>query len=199
MPAGGDNTTYFCVIDSTGSAVSAIQSLNNAFGSGVTTERTGVVLNNRMACWHLDKGHPNRFEVGKRVRHTMNAPLVLRDGKVWAMFGTPGADDQVQVNLQIATGLIDFGLDPQRVVEAPRWSSSQTGQESNWPHGGNDMLTLEADTPAKTLDGLRAQGHALNLVPALEGPCSVACIRVLDNGAYAVGSDPRRDGWGATF
>jgi gamma-glutamyltranspeptidase/glutathione hydrolase len=199
MPPAGDNTTYFCVIDAAGNAVSAIQSLNNAFGSGVMAEDTGVLLNNRMSCWHLDDLHPNVLRPGKRVRHTMNAPMVLRNGKVWALFGTPGADDQVQVNLQVATGLIDFGIDPQRVVEAPRWSSNQPGQEANWPHGGDHVLSLEADTPAATLDGLRARGHALRLVPPLEGPCSVACIRVLDNGAFAVGSDPRRDGWGGTF
>ncbi len=199
MPPAGDNTTYFCVIDAAGNAISAIQSLNNAFGSGVMGEDTGVLLNNRMTCWHLDDLHPNVLRPGKRVRHTMNAPVVLRDGKVWALFGTPGADDQVQVNLQVATGLIDFGKDPQRIVEAPRWSSSQPGQEANWPHGGDDALTLEADTPAATLDGLRERGHVVRLVPHLEGSCSVACIRVLDNGAYAVGSDPRRDGWGGVY
>ena len=199
MPPAGDNTTYFCVIDAGGNAISAIQSLNNAFGSGVMAPDTGVLLNNRMSCWHLDDEHPNMLRAGKRVRHTMNAPMVLRNGKVWALFGTPGADDQVQVNLQVATGLIDFDLDPQRVVEAPRWSSSQPGQEANWPHGGDDALTLESDTPAATVDGLRARGHVVRLVPPLEGSCSVACIRVLDNGAYAVGSDPRRDGWGGTF
>ena len=199
LAVSGSDTTYFCVIDADGSAVSGIQSLNNAFGSGVTAPSTGVLLNNRMACWHLQDDHPNRMAAGKRVRHTMNAPIVLRDGKVWALFGTPGADDQVQVNMQVAVGLIDFDIDPQHVVESPRWSSDQVGQEANWPHGGGDLLTVEADMPPATLDGLRALGHKLRVVPPLEGPCSVACIRVLENGAYAVGSDPRRDGWGAAF
>jgi len=199
VPRRGDNTSYFCVIDGEGNAVSGIQSLNNAFGAGVTGAATGVLLNNRMTCWHLDDVHANALKPGKRVRHTMNAPMVLRDGQVWALFGTPGADDQVQVNLQMATALIDFDLDPQHAAEAPRWSSNQPGQEANWPHGGDGCLTVEADLPQTTLDGLRARGHVLQQVPQLDGPCSVACIRVLDNGALAVGSDPRRDGWGAAF
>ena len=109
--AAGD-TTYFCVIDADGNAVSAIQSINSAYGSGVTAGDTGVLMNNRMAYWHLAPGHANRLEPGKRVRHTMNAPMVFRDGKLWGVLGTPGADNQVQVNLQVLTAMLDFGADP---------------------------------------------------------------------------------------
>ncbi|WP_061170573.1 gamma-glutamyltransferase [Caballeronia hypogeia] len=196
---GEGNTTYFCVVDRWGNAVSAIQSLNTCFGSGIALERSGILLNNRMNCWHLDAEHPNKLAAGKRVRHTMNAPMVLKDGKVWAVFGTPGADDQVQTNLQIAVGLIDYDIDPQSLVEAPRWSSSQTGQSANWPHGGDDALTVEDTMPSAVRDGLRERGHQLVEVPYREGPCSVACIRVLDNGAKVAASDPRRDGWAAAY
>lgn len=200
MPARADgDTTYFCVADGAGNVVSAIQSINSAFGSGVVAGETGILLNNRMAYWHLDAGHPNLLEAGKRVRHTMNAPMVFRDGKPWAVLGTPGADNQVQVNLQAMVGLIDFGLDPQQAVEAPRWTSSQPGQGANWPHEGDGALTIEADFPAATLDGLRAKGHRLVVVPPLEGTCSLACIRLLDNGVRMAGSDPRRDGWAGAF
>lgn len=196
MPADGD-TTYFCIVDADGSAVSAIQSLNSAFGSGVTAGETGILLNNRMSCWHLDPAHPNALRPGKRVRHTMNAPMLFRDGRPWAVLGTPGADNQVQVNLQIIAALVDFGLDPQQAAEMPRWSSNQPGQSANWPHDGDDGLTLEADMPADTIAALRAKGHDVRLVPPLEGPCSVECIRILDNGVRMAGSDPRRDGWAA--
>ncbi|MGF6841488.1 gamma-glutamyltranspeptidase [Paraburkholderia youngii] len=199
-PSAGDgNTTYFCIVDRWGNAVSAIQSLNTCFGSGVTLERTGILLNNRMSCWHLDAGHTNRLVAGRRVRHTMNAPMVLKDGKVWAVFGTPGADDQVQSNLQVAVGLIDFDMDPQSVVEAPRWSSSQEGQEANWPHAGDDALTIERTYPEDARSELANRGHQLVEVPYLEGPCSVACIRILENGARVAASDPRRDGWAAAY
>ena len=62
-----------------------IQSLNSGFGSGVTAGDTGILLNNRMAYWHLAPGHANRLAPGKRVRHTMNAPMVFKDGRLWAV------------------------------------------------------------------------------------------------------------------
>lgn len=198
-PTKSADTTYFCAVDKGGNAVSAIQSLNNAFGSGVTLPRTGVLMNNRMNCWHTEAGHPNRLEGGVRVRHTMNAPLVLRNGKVWSVFGTPGADDQVQVNLQMAVGMMDLGWDPQSLVESPRWNSSQPGQHANWPHGGVEELTVEANFPKAELDVLQTKGHQMKVVPELQGPCSVSCIRALEDGTLLAASDPRRDGWAAAF
>ena len=128
--AAGD-TTYFCTADGEGNAVSGIQSINSGFGSGVIAGDTGILLNNRMAYWHLEPGHPNRLRPGRRVRHTMNPPLVLKDGKLWCVFGTPGADNQVQINLQVLTAMIDFGLDPQQAAEMPRWTSNVPGQYAN--------------------------------------------------------------------
>jgi gamma-glutamyltranspeptidase/glutathione hydrolase len=196
--AGGD-TTYFCVIDGCGNAVSGIQSINSAFGSGVTAGDTGILLNNRMAYWHLAPGHPNRLAPGKRVRHTMNAPMVMRDGKVFAVLGTPGADNQVQVNLQVLVAMLDLGADPQSAVEAPRWTSSQAGQGANWPHDGDGALTIERDVGADVLADLERRGHRLAPVGHLEGPCAMQAIQVLSNGALAAGSDPRRDGWAGAF
>lgn len=197
-PNEGD-TTYFCIVDADGNAVSAIQSINSAFGSGVTAGRTGVLLNNRMSYWHLDPQHPNALQPGKRVRHTMNAPMILRDGRPWCVLGTPGADNQVQVNLQAIVALIDFGADPQQAVEAPRWTSSQPGQGANWPHDGDDGLTIEEGFPEATYAALRAKGHDLRILAPFEGACSLECIRILDNGVRMAGSDPRRDGWAGAY
>ncbi|MGB7298848.1 MAG: gamma-glutamyltransferase [Burkholderiaceae bacterium] len=193
------DTTYFCVVDKQGNAVSAIQSINSAFGSGVTGGETGILFNNRMAYWHLDEGHSNVLAPGKRVRHTMNAPIILRDGKLWGVFGTPGADNQVQINLQIAVAMMDYGRDPQQAVEAARWTSSQPGQDANWPHDGDYSLTIEDRFPKASIDGLRDLGHDVRVVGPLDGPCSVACIRTLDNGTKMAGSDPRRDGWAGAY
>jgi len=196
--ATGD-TTYFCVVDQEGSAVSGIQSLNSGFGSGVTAGDTGVLLNNRMAYWHLTPGHANQLVPGKRVRHTMNAPLVFRDGRLWAVEGTPGADNQVQVNLQVLTAMMDLGADPQTALEAPRWTSIQQGQGANWPHEGDGRLTIEPGFGDGVLRGLERLGHRPNRVGSLEAPCSVQAIRIADNGVRMAGSDPRRDGWAGAY
>jgi gamma-glutamyltranspeptidase/glutathione hydrolase len=196
--ADGD-TTYFCVVDAEGNAVSGIQSLNSAFGSGITAGDTGILLNNRMAYWHLDPRHPNRLAPGKRVRHTMNAPMVFRDGALWGVLGTPGADNQVQVNLQVLTAMIDLGADPQTAIERPRWTSSQAGQGANWPHDGDGALTIESDAGQDVLDGLAARGHRLNPVGHIEGPCAMQAIRIMSNGVRAAASDTRRDGWAGAY
>jgi gamma-glutamyltranspeptidase/glutathione hydrolase len=193
------DTTYFCVVDAEGNAVSAIQSINGAFGSGVTGARTGILLNNRMSYWHLEEGHPNALAPGRRVRHTMNAPMVMKDGRPWMVFGTPGADNQVQVNFQVLVSCAVFGFDPQQALEAPRWTSSQPGQESNYPHGGDEVLTIERGFGEATIAGLRERGHQVKVVGDLEAACSVAAIRLLDNGVRMAGSDPRRDGWAAAW
>jgi gamma-glutamyltranspeptidase/glutathione hydrolase len=189
------NTTYFCTADGEGNAVSGIQSINSAWGSGVTAGDTGILLNNRMAYWHLDPGHPNHLRPGRRVRHTMNPPLVLKDGKLWCVFGTPGADNQVQINFQVLTAMLDFGLDPQQAAELPRWTSMVPGQYANYPHDGPDVLTMERRFPEEVRRDLSRRGHPVDTVGDLDGPCSVEIIRRAPDGTLMAGSDPRRDGW----
>lgn len=196
--AAGD-TTYFCVVDRAGNAVSAIQSLNSAWGSGVIAGDTGVLMNNRMAYWHLAPTHANRLVPGKRVRQTMNAPMVFKDGKLVAVLGTPGADNQVQVNAQVVTAMLDLGIDPQTAIELPRWTSNQPGQDANYPHEGNHALTIESDFGDAVLRDLEGRGHLLKRVGHMEGPCAMQAIRVLDNGLRMAGSDTRRDGWACAF
>jgi gamma-glutamyltranspeptidase/glutathione hydrolase len=197
MVVSSDNdTTYFCTADGDGNAVSGVQSINSGFGSGIIAGDTGILLNNRMSYWHLDPGHPNYLRPGRRVRHTMNQPLVLKDGALWSVFGTPGADNQVQVNLQVLTAMIDFGLDPQQAAEVPRWTSNVPGQYANWPHDGEDALTIEQRFPERVRRELARRGHPVKTVGDLEGPCSVEIIRRdATTGMLLAGSDPRRDGW----
>jgi gamma-glutamyltranspeptidase len=193
--AAGD-TTYFSTADGEGNAVSGVQSINSGFGSGIIASDTGILLNNRMAYWHLERGHSNRLAPGRRVRHTMNPPIVLKDGALWCVFGTPGADNQVQVNLQVLTAMTDFGLDPQQAAEMPRWSSNAPGQYANWPHDGEDSLTIEQRFPEGVRNDLMRRGHPVHIVGDLDGPCSVEIIRRDPaTGMLLAGSDPRRDGW----
>jgi gamma-glutamyltranspeptidase len=107
---------------------------------------------------------PTNWLPGRRVRHTMNAPMVFKDDKLWAVEGTPGADNQVQVNLQVLTSMMDLDADPQRAQESPRWTSSQCGQGANWPHDGDGRLTIEPDFGRDVLTGLERLGHRLNRV-----------------------------------
>lgn len=200
VPSLTGDTTYFAVVDGQGNAVSGIQSLGNLFGSGVMAGATGVLLNNRMHTWHLEPGHPNRLEPGKRVRHTMNPPMALQNGAVRALFGTPGGDTQVQVNLQTLTGLVDVGLDPQQAVEMPRWESFQPGTFASWPHTGADELTAEDRFAPEVIADLRERGHNVRVLGALEGPCSAEVIvRDPETGLLMAGSDPRRDGYAMAF
>ena len=108
-------------------AVSFIHSLSAAFGSGVVAGDTGITLNNRAGRgFSLQDGHPNVVEPGKRTMHTLNAYLCLRDGGAWLVGGTPGGDQQTQVNTQIVTAMVDQGLSVRRgrrgaaLVQLPR-------------------------------------------------------------------------------
>ena len=197
---GGTNTTYLAVADEHGNAISGIQSLNDVFGAAVIAGETGILLNNRMRYWHLEPGHANRLAPARRVRHTMNPPMVLRDGRPYLVFGTPGADAQVQVNLQVLTALVDFGLDPQQAVEMPRWQSLQPGTAANWPHAAPDQLIIEDRMPAAACADLARRGHHVETVGPLDGPCAVNVIRRDPReGYWQAGSDPRRDGYAIAF
>src|SRR5437764_2238875 len=200
MALAACDTTYFCTADGEGNAVSGVQSINSGFGSGVMAGDTGILLNNRMSYWHLEPGHPNRLRPGKRVRHTMNPPMVLKDDELWCVFGTPGGDNQVQVNLQVLTSMIDFGYDAQQAAEMPRWKSSAPGQEANYPHNAADALTLETRFSPEILADLAARGHNVETVGDLDGPCSIEIIRrEPSTGMLMAGSDPRRDGWALAY
>ncbi|MFQ5879514.1 MAG: gamma-glutamyltransferase [Dehalococcoidia bacterium] len=199
-PETGEDTTYFCVVDRWGNAVSQIQSLQMAFGSGLVAGDTGIVLNNRMTYWHLDEGHPDRLEPGKRVRHTMNTPMVFKGGRLFLVFGTPGADTQVQTNLQVLTHILDFGYGPQEAVEAPRWRHIQRGMESTYPHGLADELHMEGRFPQATREALRAKGHNVVTLPDWGGMGHAQAIMVdPQSGALAAASDPRRDGYAVAW
>src|SRR5437764_4266561 len=113
----------------------------------------------------------------------MNPPLMLQDGEVYLVQGTPGADAQVQTNLQVLTAILDHGLDPQQAVEMPRWRSYQPGMEANWPHGLTDQLAIENRFPAEVRAELARRGHTLDVLGPLDGGCNaMAILRLPENG-----------------
>jgi gamma-glutamyltranspeptidase/glutathione hydrolase len=188
---GGD-TSYFCVMDGQGNAVSFIHSLSAGFGSGVVAGRTGVILNNRAGRgFTLEEGHPNVFAGGKKTMHTLNCYLIARDGKPWLVGGTPGGDQQPQWNVQAITNLIDFGMDVQQALEAPRWYSFPSTDPE---HAGKPLVVrLEDRFEASALAGLEARGHRVERLGPWAAGGALQLIR-REGDALFGGSDPRAGG-----
>jgi gamma-glutamyltranspeptidase/glutathione hydrolase len=195
-----EDTTCFCVVDAEGNAVCQLQSIQSAFGSALVAEGTGILLNNRMTYWHLDDDHVDRLEPGKRVRHTMNPCMAFDGDRLRLVFGTPGADTQVQTNLQVLTHVLDHGMTVQEAVEAPRWRHAQNGTESTIPHDCQGELQLERRFSAEIEDELRRKGHPVATVDAWAAAGSEVMIEIdPTTGALKGGADPRRDAYAIGF
>ncbi len=196
---GDDNTSYFCVVDAEGNALSFIHSLSAGYGSGFVAGNTGVLLNNRAGRgFSLEAGHPNVIEPGKRTMHTLNAYMVFKNGEPFLVGGTPGGDRQIVWNAQVITNVIDYGMDPQEAVEAPRWVS--------WPGTDPDhvaepfIVELDLGMAPEDVEKLRALGHDVQLKPG--GPTGGAAQLIMIDQATGVrkaGSDPRTDGHAAAI
>jgi gamma-glutamyltranspeptidase len=194
------DTTCFAVADQWGNVVCQLQSIQSSFGSGLVAAGTGILLNNRMTYWHLDPDHVDCLVPGKRVRHTMNPVMVARNGEVILAHGTPGADTQVQTNLQVLTHVLDHGYNVVEAVEAPRWRHLQDGTESTVPHACADELLLEARFAERVVDDLRRRGHPVRVIGPWEATGSEVMIQ-LDpvTGAKFGAADPRRDGYAISW
>ncbi len=194
-----ENTTCFVVVDRWGNAVCQLQSLQSPFGSSLIAGDTGILLNNRMTYWHLEADHVNCLQPGKRVRHTMNPVMVFRENNGRSLVlvcGTPGADTQVQTNLQTMTHVLDFGMTVAEAVEAPRWRHTQSPTESTVPHACNDEIILEGRFSREVRSGLEQRGHVLKLLGDWEATGSAMMIQTdPGSGALCGAADPRRNGY----
>jgi gamma-glutamyltranspeptidase/glutathione hydrolase len=119
------DTMYLCVADGEGNVVSLIQSLYFGFGSGVVGGNTGVMLHNRGSYFSLDPRHVNYLQLGKRTMHTLTPAMVFRDGTPYMAIGTMGGDAQPQIHVQLLSAMLDFGLNVQQAIAAPRWRSGR--------------------------------------------------------------------------
>jgi gamma-glutamyltranspeptidase / glutathione hydrolase len=117
-----DNTTKISIMDRDGNGVACIQSVFGEFGSGVVAEETGVLLNNRMIAFFLDPARANALVPGRRTMHTLHSFMATDENGLKWIGGSPGGDNQPQVNLQVLAQLIDFEIAPEEAVAAPRWS-----------------------------------------------------------------------------
>ncbi len=175
------DTTSFVVADEK-MAVCYIQSVFAAWGSRFVVPGTGILMNNRMTGFHIDPASPNRLAPGKRTVHTLNNFLVVKDGRLVVGGGTPGADFQVQTNLQVIAGVLDWGLDLQAAVDTPRWATSTGGR-----------LSVESRLSPAIREDLSSRGHQMQVA----GPWGVrACSQVISSldAGWAVASDLRGEG-----
>jgi gamma-glutamyltranspeptidase/glutathione hydrolase len=185
------DTVFLTAADRDGMVVSFIQSLYSGFGSGVHVPGTGITLHNRGFGFSLEAGHPNALAPGKRPMHTLMPGFALRAGKPWLAFGTRGADGQPQTGLQILTNLLDFGLDLQSAIEAPRWAHGAPGGQ--YPASA---LVLESRVGQAVADDLTGRGHEVMLAEPIDPVMGTVQLIEIDRsrGCYIGASDPRGDG-----
>jgi gamma-glutamyltranspeptidase/glutathione hydrolase len=181
LPKGG--TTYLCVVDGDGNAVSLIQSIYESFGSGVVPAGTGMALHNRAACFSPEDGHPNALGPGRRPFHTIIPGMLLADGALLGPFGVMGGAMQPQGHVQVVSRLVDAGDDPQAALDAPRFRVDGATVELEPGLWGEE-------------EALRRVGHETRRATSPH-PFGVGqAILRLDDGLVA-GSDGRGDGFAA--
>ncbi len=180
-PAPGGDTVYVTVVDRDRTAVSLINSLYNPFGVGMATEKTGILLQNRGACFVVDPKHPNSIAPSKRPMHTIIPALALREGRCELSFGVMGGAYQAMGHAFVVSNLVDHGLGLQAAIEAARAFYE------------GPLTVVERGVPAATLEGLRDRGHVVEVRPQPLG--GGQAIRIdWERGVLIGASDHRKDG-----
>jgi gamma-glutamyltranspeptidase/glutathione hydrolase len=185
-PPGGSDTTFLCAVDAAGNMVSLIQSNYGGFGSGLVAAGTGFGLQNRGGLFTLEAGHPNALAGRKRPLHTI-IPGFMSRGQVRIAFGIMGGWNQAQAHAQFVTDLVDFDLNPQAALEAPRFTKLT--------FEGSDV-EIESRVPAEVRAALAARGHKLQVIEpfAQDVGGGQAVMRDFATGVNYGASDPRKDG-----
>ncbi|PRO65478.1 gamma-glutamyltransferase [Alkalicoccus urumqiensis] len=192
-PEAGDpsasGTVYLACADSEGNMVSFIQSNYMGFGSGVVVPGTGIALQNRGHNFHMDPDHVNALRPGKRPYHTIIPGFLMKDGSAVGPFGVMGGFMQPQGHMQVIMNTLDFGLNPQQALDAPRWQ---------WT-GGKNVL-LEQAVPNALVQQLAARGHHVSVTHD-SGSFGRGQIiwRNPETGVLAGGTEARTDGTIAAY
>jgi len=189
VPPGGpfpeSETVYFCTADAEGNMVSFINSIFSWFGSGIVAPGTGFALQNRGAGFTLEPGLPNTAGPGKKPLHTIIPSFVTRsDGSPWMAFGVKGATMQPQGQVQVLINLIDFGMDLQDALSAPRFRQSEEVE-----------LGLEEKIPDAVRESLTRKGHSLYPREGVPFEFGGAQAIMRTEKGWAGASDPRKDGY----
>ena len=191
---GPGDTVWMGVVDEAGRAVSFIQSIYHEFGCGAVLQESGIVWQNRGCSFSLDQFALNALLPGKKPFHTLNPPLaVLKDGRT-IVYGAMGGDGQPQSQSAVFTRIVDFDIDPQEALNAPRWLLGRTWGASS------ETLKLEARFEMGLARTLREWGHEVEILePYDEAVGHAGAIVRHRSGALEGGADPRSDGGVAAY
>ena len=189
------DTSYIAVVDKDRNMVSFEPSLHSSFGTGVVMGNTGFILNCRGDYYSLVRGEANALAPGKRPRSTLQSTLIMKDGQPYAVMGSPGGDDQVMRTMQTLINMIDFDMNIQQAIEAPRWSS-RAFPASPFPHTmyPGDMA-VESRISAATQQALISRGHKLRVVPPWSQSSNAGIVVDINTGVLSAGADPRVDAY----
>ena len=185
------DTSYIGVVDKDRNMVSFEPSLHSLFGTGVVMGNTGIIFNCRGDYYSLVRGEANALEPGKRPRSTLQSTLVMKDGQPFMITGSPGGDDQVMITIQTLVNVIDFGMNVQQAIEAPRWST-HSFPSSVFPHTMvPGEMAVEERIPEATRKELIARGHKLQVAPPWSLASSAGIVIDAKTGVLSAGADPR--------
>ena len=186
------DTSYIAIVDKDRNMVSFEPSLHSGFGTGVVMGDLGFIFNCRGDYYSLTPGEARSLEPGKRPRSTLQSTLVMKDGQPWMITGSPGGDDQIHRTVQTLLNLVDFGMNVQEAIEAPRWSS-RSFASSVFPHRMSDPgnLSVESRVPEAVQKALQAKGHKLQTARPWSLGSNAAIVVDAKTGVLSAGADPR--------
>jgi len=175
------DTIYLTVVDRDGMAVSLIYSIFHSFGSGLASEKFGLLFQNRGAGFTLERGHPNEAGGGKRPMHTIIPAMLRENGRVTMPFGVMGGAYQPNGHVRMLSNIVDHGLDPQAAIDAPRSFSDAS------------IMKVERGYSDAVRARLAEMGHDVTIP---EMPIGGAQAIRIDHarGVLEGASDPRKDG-----
>ncbi|MCO5130738.1 MAG: gamma-glutamyltransferase [Xanthobacteraceae bacterium] len=180
-PRPNPSTIYVTVVDKDRNACSFINSIAHPFGSGIVSNKTGVLMQNRGVGFRVEPGHPNCIAPRKRPLHTIIPCMVTKGGRAAMPFGVMGGQYQPVGQCHVLTNMLDFGMDVQEAIDLPR----------AFHYDG--LYQLEDGIPESTAEALRAIGHRVSRAKLPWGGGQAIWID-WDKGTLTGGSDPRKDG-----
>lgn len=191
---GSADTSYVCAMDEEGNAFSATPS-DPGMGSPLVGG-LGIIVSTRGAQLWTTPGHPSAIAPRKRPRLTPNPALLMKDGRALMPFGCPGEDAQCQAMVQVVCNIVDFGMNVQAAIEAPR-VISRSFPWTFFPHAYEPgVLGAEGRISSEARDGLAALGHRIQDLPDFSPAAAGVCaIRRLEAGTLEGGADPRRESY----